>query len=124
MGMAGDLKAGAGGDMWLAGDVWVTTDDLGSPSDFFLLGDRGDEDKNFPTAAFKWNIEPISPAYELPAALHDEGANVSFGDGHGENVKQDNMLLPSRNVATLQADPRLADIARSWNSNGKVDPGD
>lgn len=121
--LAGDLKAGAGGDMWLtSGDVWVTTDDLRSPSEFFLLGDRGDSDALYPTAAFKWNIEPISPQYELPAALHNEGANVSFGDGHAENVRQQDMLLPHRNVGALEANPVLNEIASHWNSSGKADP--
>lgn len=124
--MAGDYKAGAGGDMWLTNaDVWVTTDDLRTPSAFWLLGDRGDNDKLYPNRAFKWSLDPIavSQPYEYPAALHDKGANVAFGDGHAENIKQEDMLLPTRNVSVLSASPRWSEIASHWNSNGDVDPG-
>ncbi len=123
-------KLGAGGDMWHA-DPWVKTDDLASASSFILLADRGDADKIHFTN-FRWNVDPYNPtpddplkdpnARENPAALHSQGSNVSFGDGHGENLKQIDMLLPTRNEPTIAADARLTDIAKRWNANGKVDP--
>ena len=128
----GTLKTGGGGDMWRDNSV-VKLSELGSPSSFFLIADRGDLDAVATSNPWKWNIDPFNtnpsdPASDVangdenPAALHDDGANVSFGDGHGELVKQSDMLLGSRNPGVLAADPEQADIAKRWNSNGEVDP--
>lgn len=129
---ANNLDTGAGGDMWRDNSA-VNISDLGSPSSFFLIADRGDLDAVSTTNLWKWNIDPFNtnlsdPASDVangdenPAALHSEGANVSFGDGHGELVKQSGMLLGSRDPGVLAADPEQADIAKSWNANGEVDP--
>lgn len=121
--MTGTYKAGAGGDMWRTNlDPYVKTSELGSPSDFFLLSDRGDDDLQNTSQPYRWNIDPLQSAAEEPAALHQDGSNVAFGDGHGANVKKADMLLSTRDVAALKADPIEADIARRWNSSGRVDP--
>ncbi len=129
-----NLKLGAGGDMWLK-NAEVKTSDLGQPSNFFLLADRGDFDDRATGNAWKWNIDPLNnnpsnPVSDIgngdenPAALHNEGSNVSFGDGHGSLVKQIDMLLPTRNPSQLISNPAQADIAKNWNANGRVHPVD
>jgi prepilin-type N-terminal cleavage/methylation domain-containing protein/prepilin-type processing-associated H-X9-DG protein len=125
------LKLGAGGDMW-RDDPWVLTSDLRQPSSFFLLADRGDADHLHTGNAWKWNIDPFNPrpddplrdanSRENPAGLHEQSANVSFGDGHGETVKQIEMLLPTRSESAIERDAAMTDIAQRWNANGQVDP--
>lgn len=133
--MSGTLKTGAGGDMWITNqDPWVKTSDLRKPSTFYLIADRGDVDNLLTSFDWRWNLDPyntnlnnptddVASSAENPAALHSESANVSFGDGHGEAVKQKDMLINTRDPAALSADPVLSGIAEHWNSRGNADPG-
>ncbi|MEM1354119.1 MAG: DUF1559 domain-containing protein [Planctomycetota bacterium] len=133
------LKSGAGGNMWGAysnppTNPYVKTVDLAAPSEFFLLSDRGDADDILPPAAWRWNIDPLNrnlnsdplshnDARENPAAVHNGGSSVTFGDGHGERVDQKDMLLEaSFGFGGFADTEEEAEIARHWNANNKVNP--
>jgi prepilin-type N-terminal cleavage/methylation domain-containing protein/prepilin-type processing-associated H-X9-DG protein len=132
------LKIGAGGNMFWedtigAELVYVTMNDIKSPSEFILLADRGDGDELVPNAKWKWNIDPYNPdpnnpqatpnsLVENPAALHSDGANVAFADGHAGNVKQRDLLVSVRDTSGLAPNSKEGEIARMWNANNNVNP--
>ncbi len=132
-GIGGDqrfgFKTGGGGDMWAdelgfdPREFVVKTDDLRSASNFILLSDRGDLD-GMPGGAtvWLWNIDPLrAEAGQNPAAIHDDGSNVSYADGHTERMPQEDLLLNSRAYQRVIQNGN-EDIAKQWNSSGRANP--
>ena len=108
---------GGGGDMWKPNSK-VSLDIVVMPSDFILIADRGDGDE-MSGNPFRWNVDPVTPDYELPAAVHKGASNVSFLDGHAETIGRDDLTVSSRSASGYSAEE--AAIARRWNSHNEAD---
>lgn len=84
-------------------DGEVKADRVKRPSEMIAIADNNSEDGDgwWDTA-----LDPDKDS-EPPGDRHSKGANVVFGDGHTEHIRQDRLIAPEKAVR------------RMWNNDGK-----